>query len=83
MKDRTESRIDRWKRDNREHLRQYQRDYYRERKRKSIEERLARVRAQMEKATGPRANMLRIEVKELSLKLDRLRLQERHEKGAA
>jgi hypothetical protein len=83
MADRTESRIARWKRENREHLRSYQRNYYRERKRRFLEERLRRVRAQMDEATGARANALKLEAREIGLKLDRLRLQERHEKGAA
>lgn len=83
MSDATESRIERWKRKNREHLRRYQRDYYRERKRAALEERLARVRAQMEIASPVRANALKLEAREIGLKLDRLRLQERDEKGAA
>jgi hypothetical protein len=83
MTARTEGRIERWKRENRAHLQRYQRDYYRERKRRSLEERLKRVRAQMEETSGVRFNSLRLEAKEIGLKLDRLRLQERHEKGAA
>jgi transposase len=79
----TEGRIERWKRRNRDHLRQYQRDYYRERKRRMLEEQLKRVRAQVEAAAGMQLNSLRLEAKEIGLKLDRLRLQERNEKGAA
>lgn len=79
----TEGRIERWKRKNRAHLQRYQRNYYRDRKRSTLEERLRRVRAEMEKADGPRLKVLQIEAKEIGLKLDRLRLQERHEKGAA
>lgn len=83
MADGTESRIERWRRDNREHLRRYQRDYYRERKRAALQERLAKVRKRMEGATGATAKVLALEAKEIGLKLDRLRLQDRDEKGAA
>ena len=79
----TESRIARWKKANRGHLQRYQRDYYRERKRARLEERLAAVRKESQDATGPRLRVLELEAKELKLKLDRLRLQERNEKGAA
>jgi hypothetical protein len=83
MADRTETRIERWKRENRAHLRRYQRIYYRERKRAGLNERLARVRKQMETASGDRAKAVALEAKEIGLKLDRLRLDERAEKGAA
>ena len=83
MADATESRIERWKRQNRAHLQRYQRDYYRERKRAQLEERLGRVRKYMEKVSGDRAKGLALEAKEIGLKLDRLRLQERDEKGGA
>jgi len=83
MADRTETRIERWKRENRAHLRRYQRTYYRERKRARLHERLARVRKQMETASGDWAKALALGAKEIALKLDRLRLEERAEKGAA
>lgn len=79
----TESRIERWKRENRKHLQRYQRDYYRERKREALQNRLAKVRTQLESADGARLNALKLEAKEIGLKLDRLRLQESVEKGAA
>jgi len=83
MSGKTEGRIERWKRENRAHLQRYQRDYYRERKRAQLKERLEKVRKQMAVADGPRARALELEAKQIALKLDLLRLQERDEKGAA
>lgn len=83
MAEQTESRTARWKRQNRARVQRYHRDYYREQRRVALQERLDKVKKQQETAEGPRANALRIEAKEISLKLDRLRLQERNEKGAA
>lgn len=83
MAKKTESRVTRWKRENRGRVQQYHRDYYRERRRTALQERLDKVKKQMETASGPRENALRLEAREIGLKLDRLRLQERDEKGAA
>ena len=83
MAGQTEARIARWKKANRTRLQQYQRDYYRERKKARLEERLVAVRKAAQEAEGPRLRALELELKEVRLKLDRLRLQQGTEKGAA